>query len=185
MKTSFTPGRRWSAIPLTNVAPASSASETISSTSSGESLMPGINGATSTPDGMPASLNFATASSRLRGWGVCGSVSRQIFSSRVGTEKLTLTSATAASSTRASKSRPTSDDLVRIEVGVSASFSASIIGGISSYFPSAHWYGSVFVPNATNSRFQLGRLSSAQSSSGTFTLTTISRSKSRPAFRSR
>ena len=35
MKTSFTPGRRWSAMPLTKVAPASSAIEMISSTSSG------------------------------------------------------------------------------------------------------------------------------------------------------
>ena len=52
--------------------------------------MPGISGATSTPEGIPASLNAATASSRLRGCGVCGSVSRQIFSSSVGTEKLTL-----------------------------------------------------------------------------------------------
>ena len=34
-------------------------------------------------------------------------------------------------------------------------------------------------------RFQLGLLSSARSSSGTLTLTTISRSKSRPASRSR
>ena len=79
----------------------------------------------------------------------------------------------------------TSDDLVRIEVGVSVSRSASIIGGISSYFPSAHWYGSVLVPKATSSRFQLGLPSSARSSSGTLTLTTISRSKSRPASRSR
>ena len=85
-------------MPLTKVAPASSAIETISSTSSGESLMPGISGAISTPDGIPASLNFATASRRLRGCGVCGSVWRQIFSSRVGTEKLTETSATSASS---------------------------------------------------------------------------------------
>ena len=58
MKTSFTPGRRCRAIPLTKVAPASSAIETISSTSSGESLIPGISGAISTPEGIPASLNF-------------------------------------------------------------------------------------------------------------------------------
>ena len=35
---------------------------------------------------MPARLSSATASSRLRGCGVCGSVARQAFSSMVGTE---------------------------------------------------------------------------------------------------
>ena len=42
----------------------------------GESLIPGISGATSTPTGMPASFNAATASIRLRGCGVRGSVAR-------------------------------------------------------------------------------------------------------------
>src|SRR5262249_35579348 len=77
---------------------ASWASPPTSSPSSGESLIPGISGATRTPEGIPASLPLATASSRLRGCGVCGSVSRQILSSSVGTEKLTETSATSASS---------------------------------------------------------------------------------------
>ena len=87
---------------------------------------------------------------------MCGSVSRQIFSSSVGTEKLTLDVGDLGELEQRSRSRSTSGDLVRIEVGVSASRSASSIGGISSYRPSAHWYGSVLVPNATSSRFQLG-----------------------------
>ncbi len=69
-------------------APASAQSRTISSTCSGESLMPGISGATSTPTGIPASLSSAIASIRLRGCGVAGSVARQAFSSSVGIERL-------------------------------------------------------------------------------------------------
>jgi len=43
----------------------------------------------------------------------------------------------------------------------------------------------VFVPIATCSPFHDGRASSARTTSGTLTLTTISRSKSRPASKSR
>ena len=43
----------------------------------------------------------------------------------------------------------------------------------------------MFVPIATCSRFHDGRASSARSTSGVLTLTTISRSKSRPASKSR
>ena len=43
----------------------------------------------------------------------------------------------------------------------------------------------MFVPSATDSRPHDGRASSARSTSGTLTFTTISRSKSRPALRSR
>ena len=82
---------------------------------------------------MPASLNFATASSRLRGCGVCGSVWRQIFSSRVGTEKLTETSAHLGQlEVEVEVAQWQAATCVRIEVGVSVSRSASIIGGISS-----------------------------------------------------
>jgi hypothetical protein len=64
----------------------------IGSTCSGESLTPGISGAIKTPELIPRSFNFATASRRARGCGVCGSVARQATSSRVGTERLTETS---------------------------------------------------------------------------------------------
>ena len=43
----------------------------------------------------------------------------------------------------------------------------------------------MFVPSATCSPFHDGRASSARSTSGTLTLTTISLSKSRPALKSR
>ena len=68
-----------------------SASSTISSTCSGASLMPGISGAIRTPVGIPARLSSATASSRARGCGVCGSVARHAFSSSVGTDRHALT----------------------------------------------------------------------------------------------
>ncbi len=69
------------------IAPASSAVRTISSTCSGASLIPGINGAIRMPAGTPASFSFRTASSRARGDGVCGSVSRHAPSSIVGTDR--------------------------------------------------------------------------------------------------
>src|SRR5207249_3984167 len=75
--TSFAAPRRCSATAPTLVAPASSASRTISATSSGVSLIPGINGAINTPAGTPASFSLRTASIRARGEGVWGSVSRQ------------------------------------------------------------------------------------------------------------
>ena len=74
-------------MPPIETAPASAQSSRISSTCAGESLMPGISGAIRTPVGMPARLSSATASIRLRGCGVCGSLARQAFSSRVGIER--------------------------------------------------------------------------------------------------
>ena len=54
----------------------------------GESEMPGRRGTTSTPDGIPSSFSFRTASKRCRGWGVPGSELFQTSVSRVPTEKL-------------------------------------------------------------------------------------------------
>ena len=78
---------------------------------------PGISGAIRIPVGMPLRLSSATASSRARGFGVCGSVARQAFSSSVGTDRQALTSVTAAISFSRSRSRSTSGDFVRIEHG--------------------------------------------------------------------
>ena len=61
------------------------------------------------------------ASSRARGFGVCGSVARHAFSSSVGTDRHALTSVTAAISFSRSTSRSSSGDLVRIEHGFAAS----------------------------------------------------------------
>ena len=66
----------------------------IRSTCSGASLMPGISGAIRIPVGIPAALSFATASSRARGCGVCGSLARHAFSSSVGTDRHALISVT-------------------------------------------------------------------------------------------
>ena len=71
----------------TLVAPASLAISTMRSTCSGASFTPGISGATRTPVGMPARLSSATASSRARGFGVCGSLARHAFSSSVGIDR--------------------------------------------------------------------------------------------------
>ena len=64
------------------------------STCSGASLIPGISGAIRIPVRIPARLSSATASSRARGCGVCGSVARHAFSSSVGTDSAALKSAT-------------------------------------------------------------------------------------------
>ena len=80
--------------------------------------MPGMSGAIRTPVGMPLRLSSATASSRARGCGVCGSVARQAFSSSVGTDRQALMSVTAAISFIRSRSRSSSGDLVRIEHGL-------------------------------------------------------------------
>ena len=87
----FVEPRRNSAWPPIDVAPASSASATIRSTCPGPSLIPGISGAIRIPVGMPIRLSSATASSRARGCGVCGSVARHAFSSSVGTDRHALT----------------------------------------------------------------------------------------------
>ena len=102
-------------------APASVASSAMRSTCSGASLIPGISGAMRMPVGIPWRLSSATASSRARGWGVCGSVARHARSSRVGTERQALTSVTAAISLRRSTSRSTSGDFVRMEQGFAKS----------------------------------------------------------------
>ena len=117
-------------------APASAQSSRMRSTCSGESLIPGMSGATRTPQGMPARLSSATASIRLRGWGVCGSLARHAFSSRVGTERLAVKSGICLKS---STSRSSSGDLVSTEHGVRVSRMASHTPGISSYFFSTHW----------------------------------------------
>ena len=118
------------------VAPASAHSSRMRSTCSGESLTPGMSGATSTPVGMPARLSSATASIRLRGWGVCGSLARQAFSSSVGIERLAAKSGICLKS---SMSRRSSGDLVSTEQGVRESRMASQTPGSSSYFFSTHW----------------------------------------------
>ena len=87
--------RRNSVVPPIDVAPASVGQLDDLATCSGASLMPGISGAIRMPVGMPARLSSATASSRARGFGVCGSVARQAFSSSVGTDRHALTSATS------------------------------------------------------------------------------------------
>ena len=91
-------------------------------------------------------------------------------------------SVTAATSRIRSRSRSSSGDFVSTEHGLAKSRNASQIPRISLYRPSTHWYGSVFVPIATCSRFHDGRASSTRRTSGTLIFTTISRSKSRPAF---
>ena len=63
---------------------------------SGESLTPGISGAIRTPVRIPARFSSATASIRFRGCGVCGSVARQAFSSRVGIDRLAVNSVRSA-----------------------------------------------------------------------------------------
>ena len=95
-----------------------------------------MSGAIRMPQGMPARLSSATASSRLRGCGVCGSVVRHAFSSRVGTERLAWNSGICFIS---SMSRSSSGDFVSTDAGVPESRSASRMPGISSYLPSTHW----------------------------------------------
>ena len=80
---------------------------------------------------MPIRLSSATASSRARGCGVCGSVERHIFSSSVGTERHALTRARAAICSSRSLSRSSSGDFVRIEHGFEKSRIASQIPRIS------------------------------------------------------
>ena len=93
--------------------------------------MPGISGAIRIPVGIPTRLSSATASSRARGCGVCGSVARQAFSSSVGTDRHALTRARSAISSSRSVSRSSSGDFVRIEHGLAKSRIASQIPRIS------------------------------------------------------
>ena len=147
--------------------------------------MPGISGATRTPVLMPASRSAATASIRLRGLGVPGSVARHAFRSSVGIDRFAANFAFSSSFLNRSISRSSSGDLVSTEHGLRASSICSQTARVIPYLPSTHWYGSVFVPSATCSPFHDGRRSSARRTSGRLTLTTISRSKSSRGFRSR
>ena len=112
-------------------APASPHSSRISSTCFGESLMPGMSGAISTPVGMPARLSSATASIRLRGCGVCGSLARHAFSSSVGIERFAANPATSWICLNSSMSRSSSGDFVSTDDGVPESRIASQIPGMS------------------------------------------------------
>ena len=70
---------------------------------------------------------------------MCGSVSRQAFSSSVGTERFTDTRSPASRKrSKISMSRITSGDLVSTETGVSAANSASRISGSIRYLLSHH-----------------------------------------------
>ena len=112
-------------------APASVTASTSSATWAGSSFTPGMSGAISTPTGMPARLSSRTASIRARGLGVCGSVARHAFSSRVGIERFAVKSVTAAISFIRSRSRSSSGDLVSTEQGLAKSRIASQIPCIS------------------------------------------------------
>ena len=81
---------------------------------------------------IPARFSSATASIRFRGCGVCGSVARHAFSSRVGIERLAVNSVRSAISRISSRSRRRSGDLVSTEQGLEKSRIASQIPGISS-----------------------------------------------------
>ena len=113
------------------VAPAAVAASSSGSTWCGASLTPGISGAISTPVGIPARLSSATASSRARGFGVCGSVARQAFSSSVGIDRHALMLVRSAISSISGRSRSSSGDLVSTEHGLAESRSASQMPCIS------------------------------------------------------
>ena len=112
-------------------APASPTAATSSSTWPGASLTPGISGAIRTPVGIPARASSATASIRLRGCGVCGSVRRHAFSSRVGIERLATNSVRSQISLISPMSRSSSGDLVSTEHGLAKSRIASQMPCIS------------------------------------------------------
>jgi hypothetical protein len=113
---------------------------------------------------------------------VWGSLARHAVSSSVGIDRL---AAKLGICLNSSMSRSSSGDFVSTEQGVRESRMASHTPGSSSYLFSTHWYGSVLVPSATCSRVHRGRMSSARATSGVLTLTTISRSKSSRALKSR
>ena len=80
--------------------------------------MPGMSGAIRIPVGMPARLSSPTAARRVFGWGVCGSLARHAFSSRVGTERFATNSVRAEICLKSSMSRRSSGDFVRTEHGI-------------------------------------------------------------------
>ncbi len=151
--------------------------------------MPGISGAIRTPVGIPARFSSATASRRARGLGVCGSVARHAFSSSVGIDRQALNSVRCASSRIsvdiAQQQRRLGEHRARV---------AGSAGGVEHRFPDAdHQSVAPLDPlvrigvGAERDVLSLhdGRASSARSTSGALTLTTISRSKSRPASKPR
>ena len=93
--------------------------------------MPGISGAIRTPVGMPARFSSATASIRLRGCGVCGSLARHAFSSSVGIDRFAANPATSWICLNSSMSRSSSGDFVSTDHGVRESRIASQMPGIS------------------------------------------------------
>ena len=80
---------------------------------------------------MPAALSAATASSRLRGCGVDGSVARHSFSASVGIDRHAEKSVTSRSSRKTSRSRSSSGDFVSTEHGLRASRSTSSTARVS------------------------------------------------------
>ena len=90
-----------------------------------------MTGAIRIPEEMPLLLSSATASSRARGLGLCGSVARQAVSSRVGTERFTWTFTFSFMRLKISRSERTSGDLVRTETGLPASSRASSTSRVS------------------------------------------------------
>ena len=80
---------------------------------------------------IPARFSSATASIRLRGCGVCGSVSRHAFSSSVGIDRFAVKSVRSEISFIRSRSRRSSGDLVSTEHGFAKSRIASQIPRMS------------------------------------------------------
>ena len=93
--------------------------------------MPGISGAISTPVSIPARVSSPTASSRARGFGVCGSVARHARSSSVGTDTAALKASARGDLAHQLESRSSSGDFVSTEHGLAASRRASQMPGIS------------------------------------------------------
>ncbi len=143
--------------------------------------MPGISGATSTPVLIPASRSFASASSRARGFGLRGSVARHARWSSVGIDSAALNSVTCVQLAHqvevAQQQRRLGQHRTRV-------------ARIPQRLPDpAHQLVAPLDPlvrvGVGAERHVLarpaGRASSALRRSGALTLTTISRSKSRPA----
>ena len=131
--------------------------------------------------GMPARLSSATASSRARGLGVCGSVARQASSSSVGSAEVGADRGDLGDLKQKVEIAQQQRRLREHRAGV---------GEIPERLPDPPHQlvaaldrrkQSVFVPSATCLPFHCnGRASSVRRTSGTLTLTTISRSKSDP-----
>ena len=131
MKSSRTPGRRCSPMLEIETAPASMQARTTAESCSSPSESPGRIGATSTPQGTPASFRRATASTRRQGGGVPGSLLRQTSSSSVPIERLARTLVRSAAAARTSRSRRIMVDFVRMENGLPAAPSVSTMPRVS------------------------------------------------------